>query len=812
MGKCSFRTDWLQKDDGKGYKVSDWCSKHSDTEFFCRVCVGTFKCDRKGFQALTQHAKSGTHLEACHFKLQPQQLHLGGVSSLPSSSSAPEEIPEHPLPTLQLYSIKDSATTAELIWILKSVVSNYSALSFDGIGDVFRAMFPGCVPHGFTLGRTKVNYVLTEALFPYFKEELYTDMEDTFYTLCYDETTNASGHKELQTTVRYWSDKQNKVVNHHLQTFFIGKATGNTLYEKVKNAIDNANLPLSKLLMLGSDGPNVNKTVHRLMNEEVFTLRNKKLVDLGFCNIHVLHNAFKKGLTKFGTDASDLIIAVHSFFDGWPSRWEDFTEIQNEVGLPNQKFLKHCSSRWLTMEGSSSRILEQWDAINKYFLKFIPIKDSKLISTANYKLITRLLKMPSIKAELLFVRSSALLFSSFTGLFQKDQPLVHLLYSVAESIVKTLIRRVCVDQKIGKGVDEIFDSKNLLPLTQMVVSDEVKVALETCEKDKLQFLNSARNHYIEACKYVITKGPISNPFIKHFRFLKPSEILKQSSAMDLSTVARVLPLNVPSDRLNDEWKLFQLEDHSKAEIDIPVDQYWSQFLNKQHVTGGGLKYPNLSKVIKCSLCLSHGNAHVERGFSVSGNILTEERSKMSERTLNAYITVKDALKLYNNKPELVPMTRKLITLAQNACKSYTSFLEERKRQEANKKKEEEERNEEKKRKAEVLKEIEDGKKSIEVKEKELKEKMKKEEQNQKVANKVFKEASNRLQNALDKKDLDEMNIANAMLAGYSKMQKEGENTRKVIKNLQEDIEKRKSTIEKRKSSIISSFCNKKQKM
>lgn len=90
--------------------------------------------------------------------------------------------------------------------------------------------------------------------------------------------------------------------------------------------------------------------------------------------------------------------------------------------------------------------------------------------------------------------------------------------------------------------------------------------------------------------------------------------------------------------------------------------------------------------------------------------------------------------------------------------------------------------------------------------------MKKEEQNQKVANKVFKEASNRLQNALDKKDLDEMNIANAMLAGYSKMQKEGENTRKVIKNLQEDIEKRKSTIEKRKSSIISSFCNKKQKM
>lgn len=385
------------------------------------------------------------------------------------------------------------------------------------------------------------------------------------------------------------------------------------------------------------------------------------------------------------------------------------------------------------------------------------------------------------------------------------------MYSVAENIVKTLIGRVCIDQKIGERIDVIFDSKNLLPLTQVVISDEVKVALETCEKDKLQFLNSARNHYIEACKYVINKGPISSSFIKHFRFLKPSEILKKNSANDLLTIARVLPLNIPSDRLNDEWKLLQLEDHSKAEIDCPVDHYWSLFLNKQHVAGG-LKYPNLSKVIKCSLSLSHGNAHIERGFSVSGNILTEERTKMSERTLNAYITVKDALKLYNNKPELVPMTRKLITLAQSAHKSYVSFLEERKRQEANKKREEEQRNEEEKMKAEVLKEIEDRKKSIEIKEKELKEKMKKEEQNLKAANKVFQEASSRLENALEKKDFDEINIANAMLAGYSKMQKERENSSKVIKNLQEDIEKLKSTIEKRKSSIISSICNKKQKM
>lgn len=39
----------------------------------------------------------------------------------------------------------------------------------------------------------------------------------------------------------------------------MGHATGEDLKLKLLSAIDTANLPLSKLLMLGSDGPNVNK-------------------------------------------------------------------------------------------------------------------------------------------------------------------------------------------------------------------------------------------------------------------------------------------------------------------------------------------------------------------------------------------------------------------------------------------------------------------------------------------------------------------------------------------------------------------------
>ena len=54
------------------------------------------------------------------------------------------------------------------------------------------------------------------------------------------------------------------------------------------------------------------------------------------------------------------------------------------------------------------------------------------------------------------------------------------------------------------------------------------------------------------------------------------------------------------------------------------------------------------------------HTHRVRGF------LLEEKFLLKKvlNVLNTYLTIKDVLKLYNNKPELVPVTRQLITLAQ----------------------------------------------------------------------------------------------------------------------------------------------------
>lgn len=219
---------------------------------------------------------------------------------------------------IQLYSTQDQASRAELIWALKSVSSNYSAASCDGISDIFNSMFPGAMPAGFSRGRTKLSYLITDALVKYFHEEMLKDAQESYFGLEFDETTNVENQKELQVAIRYWSNKLGRVLSKHLEIFFLGHATGAELSKYLFTALDNSNLLLTNMLFLGSDGPNVNKTVHRIVNEEVLKRRGSGLLNLGTCNIHIVHNAFLKGLAELGEECSDAAIEIFHFLMGFP--------------------------------------------------------------------------------------------------------------------------------------------------------------------------------------------------------------------------------------------------------------------------------------------------------------------------------------------------------------------------------------------------------------------------------------------------------------------------------------------------------------
>lgn len=391
MGKCKFDVNWLSKRDSLGYNVSDWCAKKSELEFFCKVCVDAYTC-QKGWYSLAQHVGTSRHQANAKEKIGPLQLHLAGSAQTAKQSADGTQTQPEPSTsvgsatevtqvetneesvlddkkTLIMFSKKDESVKAEILWALHTVVHDESAASCEGIADTFKAMFPCNASDKFSMGRTKVAYIITEALHPFFRDSLLRDVKSSLYTVHYDETTNTKNMKELQVRVRFWHTERQEVQCHHLETFFIGQATGDILHEYILKAVDNAGLSLQNMLMLSSDGPNVNKKVWRLVNEAVKTSRSgKSLIDIGTCNIHIMHNAFLKGLQEHGQIVSDVIIKIYYFFEGWPTRNEAYEAVQKQMGVPLHAFIKHVPSRWLTLLPAANRIVEQWSAITEYIL------------------------------------------------------------------------------------------------------------------------------------------------------------------------------------------------------------------------------------------------------------------------------------------------------------------------------------------------------------------------------------------------------------------------------------------------------------
>ena len=92
-------------------------------------------------------------------------------------------------------------------------------------------------------------------------------------------------------------------------------------------------------------------------------------------------------------------------------------------------------------------------------------------------------------------------------------------------------------------------------------------------------------------------------------------------------------------------------------------------------TKNEVKYPDLEKLIKVCLTLSHGNADIERSFSETKNIVTSKHTLMSNHTLNGYKCVKSYMRRYDSKSEKLLFNQKLCMNVSNARKIYRERIE-----------------------------------------------------------------------------------------------------------------------------------------
>lgn len=661
-----FKDSVLSEVDSNNDLISLWCKKGTHkTDAFCVLCNSSISCAQHGVAAIKRHAALKKHVEAAarhrdeDGNLQPPKLVQAALDFSQGASGT---------------SLQDQVWKAESIFAM-SVVSKSIPFSWgDSATGMYECMFPDSeVAKKFSCSRSKLSRIVSDGLGPYFKSRVVSELchPNVFFSVMIDETPKPEQRtQQLDVLVRYFSNSQQQVVVEHVQSYNLGRATAEVIVGCVEDAL--TELPKRGLVCFFSDGPNVMKSVRNKLQKDM----PSSLVDINNCNLHKVHNAFAKGLDAFGSDVEEVVRNVYYYFKS-AVRAEALGECQEALGIASHVFLRHVSNRWLTLQDSLCRVLEQFEALKSYFHKASMTKQRVDTQNLHSKLAAAFSKK-DLYAKVLFLKNCAELFSRFQTLFQKQEPLLHILHAELLSLVQRILSR-CLRSAayVDKSAEELkkldVQDSTLWKTKPEVGMDTEQAMLKWDPGEKKRLLLGARAFYLACSKDLLQKLPLDNKVLQHTSLLglQPSDV--ESEVRSLRYLASQLPQVLESDHVSslvDEWHLLRCDSANSLQLmeDGRIDTRWATVF-QQKCAAGQQKYPLLSRLVKALLSLPHGNADCERGFSENKHLL-EGRASLCIASINGLRQVKTYLQRYDGDATKVPLSPDLLRSVKRARARY----------------------------------------------------------------------------------------------------------------------------------------------
>lgn len=290
-----------------------------------------------------------------------------------------------------------------------------------------------------------------------------------------------------------------------------------------------------------------------------------------------------------------------------------------------------------------------------------------------------------LQLQLVTVIESAKLFDNFLNFFQRSETSIHALYDHIKKLLFLIASNVC--NNVDIECSSLFSDNNIKTIDSITLPESI-LKLTTDLKndcDILTFKKLYKDHWVKAGRYLLEKVGKHLDIFESFKIL--DSIYIASEAYDDEKLIKRLLRKFPYSTTNHnfesavliEYKLLKYDIKNSNELDeiVSIDSFWSAILKEKTATNEK-KYSNLDFLIKSVLSASHGNSNVERGFSTSSNILTEQRNTLSEKSINAILHVIDIIHFYNSKVHLIPLPKELISMAHSARKNYLNYLEDEK--------------------------------------------------------------------------------------------------------------------------------------
>ena len=286
----------------------------------------------------------------------------------------------------------------------------------------------------------------------------------------------------------------------------------------------------------------------------------------------------------------------------------------------------------------------------------------------------------------------------FLALFQAERPLGVFLFLKLKDMLVLLLERICEKKTLEenstsskllnlvKHISKNKSSKALLPLESIEVGFATKAVLRrltTTEKSlEKTFRINVQNFVIRILEKIVERGPLQYQLTRSMSSLSPIEMATIKDSVLISYFNSLVTelyeskwLGVlEAERAEKQYKdLLKNKDFLKEakKFDMKedrVDIFYSRSLGPENI--------DLEKVERIILIISHGNARVESGFSVNGDILLPN---MMEETIIAQRITYEAIHKVGG-PTKVDITEEMIKMVKN---SYRMYNTERKEKEKN---------------------------------------------------------------------------------------------------------------------------------
>ena len=376
---------------------------------------------------------------------------------------------------------------------------------------------------------------------------------------------------------------------------------------------------------------------------EVYDDCSRKLIDIGSCGLHVVHNAFRAGFRATGWDLKSFLWALHRIFHETPARLEEFTAITGTTVFP----MKFCVHRWIENARVASRALlvlghvrKYVDTITKYPKKY-NVPDGKAFTTVKSGCADSL--MP---ARLMFFESVARQFDQFLVRYQTDKPMVPFLCGDLDMIVRGLCQSFMKQSVLDEATStaqlaklNIDDVDSHLPHSQIdpgfcavkklkELAAVTSVKQKLSERERMAFRMECKKGLVCATQKLLEKCPITYTMTRNWTCLDPRLMAGRKDDC-IVKFGRVLHKLSDLHQVRDaDCNAIQQQFRSFVNEVVPTNSTTFKDFNPDNerldtflaVYLKFTQYEKLWMVTKTLLIFSHGQATVECGFSINSHV------------------------------------------------------------------------------------------------------------------------------------------------------------------------------------------------